>query len=162
MLSCRRDQAREGGWNTDVINIGRCRIGRNSLSIRRRSGLSSSGNGERAEKSSERGSDSTSMSEFNRPRRVNGAPSICASTQTQSSTTTHAKLVGRHEEHAAILPIANILIHIPHGSGFVICLGNGGAMMLPCDTPAEEQFKSFADPTKHRLLQNRDPPPPLG
>jgi hypothetical protein len=90
----------EGGRNTDVGNIGRRSTERNSVNKLRKHGLSASGEFERAEKSSETGSDSVSISEFNNPRRVNGAPSICATTQTLSSITTHATPVAPYGERA--------------------------------------------------------------
>ena len=67
---------------------------------RKRSSLSGPGDGESEEKSSETGSDSVSTSEFNRPRSVNGAPSNCATTQTQSSITRHATPVAPYGELA--------------------------------------------------------------
>lgn len=49
-------------------------------------GLSGSSDGERAEKSSEIGSNPVNRSECNKPRRVNGAPSICVTTHTGATS----------------------------------------------------------------------------
>jgi len=66
-------------------------MGRNSVSACERRGLSCSGDGERAEKSSEMGSDSARTSELKTPKSVKGEPSIWVMIQMHSSTTEHAR-----------------------------------------------------------------------
>ena len=63
-----------------------------------------SGSGEReiVEQSSETGSDFASRSESITPMSVIGTPSICVTTQTERSTTKHAKPVAQREERNAI------------------------------------------------------------
>ena len=63
---------------------------RNSVSACDKRGLSGSGDDERAEKSSEMGSDSARTSELKMPKSVKGEPSIWVMMQMQSSTTKHA------------------------------------------------------------------------
>lgn len=84
-MELRRYDYADGGRKTEVAKTGNCGTGYNSAITLRKPGRSRRSNVDRAEKSSETGSDLVSISEFSRPMSVTGTPSIWVTTQMQSN-----------------------------------------------------------------------------